>query len=123
MNRPIHRTLLPALFLSMMGLSTAALAQHHDMAGKMDGDGDGRVSAAEHAAAAQAMFDKADADHDGSLSAGEMQAMHAGMASHDMAGGKKMACCCAGDDGKMACGDMKKDDPIKRAMSGHENHG
>ena len=75
------------LFLALLGaacLSPMALAQQHDMAAMMDADGNGSISAAEHASAAAAMFAKADADHDGNLTRTEMQAMHAGMEGHGM---------------------------------------
>lgn len=42
----------------------------------MDADHDGKVSAAEHAAGAKAMFDKMDANHDGKVTAAEMTAAH-----------------------------------------------
>ena len=122
-----NRMPLLAAFLGAMLAAPAVLAQHHDMHGMMDADGNGAVSAAEHAAAAQAMFDKADANHDGSLDADEMKGAHAGMAKHDMGDGeKKMACgCCGGngEDGKMAgCGMGDKPDPVGDAMSGHAAH-
>ena len=122
-----NRMPLLAAFLGAMLAAPAVLAQHHDMHGMMDADGNGAVSAAEHAAAAQAMFDKADANHDGSLDADEMKGAHAGMAKHDMGDGeKKMACgCCGGngEGGKMAgCGMGDKPDPVGDAMSGHAAH-
>lgn len=43
----------------------------------MDTDHDGKVSAAEHAAGAKAMFEKMDANHDGKVTAAEMTAAHA----------------------------------------------
>lgn len=107
-------------------VAPAAYAQHADMFGKMDSDGNGRISAAEHATAAAAMFDKADANHDGSLDAEEMHAMHAmhaGTAGHTMAKAGKMGCdCCAEGDGKMSCGVKDKADPISAAMDGHAHH-
>jgi hypothetical protein len=42
----------------------------------MDGDGDGKVTAAEHAAGARTMFAKMDADRDGKVTAAEMTAAH-----------------------------------------------
>ena len=42
----------------------------------MDADRDGKVSAAEHAAGAKAMFGKMDADRDGKVTAAEMTAAH-----------------------------------------------
>ena len=123
---PIRKRLALAC-LGVLFLSPAAIAQDHAMSGTMDSDGNGSISAAEHAAAAQATFDKADADHDGNLSMAEMHAMHAGMGGHamaeGMAGGKKMACgCCSGKDGMAGCGMDGKQDPIGDAMSGHAGH-
>ena len=40
----------------------------------MDTDGDGKISRAEHAAAAKQMFDQCDANHDGIATAAEMDA-------------------------------------------------
>lgn len=42
----------------------------------MDTDGDGKVTRAEHAAGAQAMFGKMDANADGVVTADEMSAVH-----------------------------------------------
>lgn len=42
----------------------------------MDSNGDGKISRAEHAAAAQAMFGKMDANADGIVTADEMNASH-----------------------------------------------
>lgn len=44
---------------------------------KVDSDGDGRLSAAEHAAGSKKMFADTDSNHDGNLSGTEMQAAHA----------------------------------------------
>ena len=44
---------------------------------KMDADGNGMVSADEHAAAAKGKFNEADANKDGSLTKGELQAAYA----------------------------------------------
>jgi Ca2+-binding EF-hand superfamily protein len=44
-----------------------------------DGDGDGKLSAAEHAATSASMFTKMDADQDGLLTEPEMAAGHAAM--------------------------------------------
>jgi len=141
--RPARQTLL-CLALLGAAIGTPALAQDHaahDMASHgmpahdmpshgmfamMDADGDGRVSAAEHATAAQAMFDEADANHDGAIGHEEMMAAHApshpGMAGHAMKDGKKAGCCCCGggEGGMQACGmgDKDKKDPIGEAMSG-----
>ena len=56
-----------------MGLSPA------DRLEMMDRDGDGRISAAEHAAGTQALFNQADTDNDGNLSMAERAAHHAEM--------------------------------------------
>jgi Ca2+-binding EF-hand superfamily protein len=45
----------------------------------VDTNGDGQLSAAEHAAGSAAMFDKMDTDHNGSLSAAEWKAGHAAL--------------------------------------------
>lgn len=55
---------------------------HHDMGLRdrfkaMDTDGDGRISASEHAAAAASLFAAMDANHDGTLSRAEFDAGHA----------------------------------------------
>jgi Ca2+-binding EF-hand superfamily protein len=42
----------------------------------MDGNGDGKITAAEHDAAAAKMFEKMDADKDGKVTAAEMEAAH-----------------------------------------------
>jgi Ca2+-binding EF-hand superfamily protein len=42
----------------------------------MDTNHDGRITVAEHAAAAQAMFVRMDTDHDGYLSRAEVEAGH-----------------------------------------------
>src|SRR5881394_3362726 len=42
----------------------------------MDTNGDGKISADEHAAGAKKMFDKMDANHDGKVTADEMAAAH-----------------------------------------------
>ena len=57
---------------------------------KMDRDGDGKVSAAEHAAGAQAMFNEADANKDGNLSTAERAAHSAAMMKRGMDAGDGM---------------------------------
>ena len=47
-----------------------------DMHGMLDGSHDGVVTAAEHAARAEAKFRRADANHDGFVTPAEMAAMH-----------------------------------------------
>ncbi|MFT3914166.1 MAG: EF-hand domain-containing protein [Anaeromyxobacteraceae bacterium] len=50
---------------------------HGSMLDRMDANGDGKVTRAEHAAAAKAMFEAMDADKDGKVTAAEMEAGHA----------------------------------------------
>jgi Ca2+-binding EF-hand superfamily protein len=52
-----------------------------DKIAKMDTNGDGVLSASEHASGAQAMFSEMDTDGNGSLSRQEMAAGHAMMKS------------------------------------------
>jgi len=51
----------------------------HDKIKTVDGDADGKLTAAEHATASAAMFAKMDGDKDGFLSRQEMAAGHAAM--------------------------------------------
>ncbi len=90
MNRNLHHTILFSM-LGGLALTTSAWAhgdtKHGDgmhgdgmrgegMFAQMDSNHDGRISAQEHAAGAQAMFTRMDANHDGKLSADEMAAGH-----------------------------------------------
>lgn len=102
MNRKIRYASLLSL-LGALALSPAAFAQHADMFATMDSNGDGKISAEEHAAGAGAMFAKVDANHDGSVTAEEMKAGHKGCCD--------MPCC-----DKMGEGKMKHD------MKDHEGH-
>ena len=61
-----------------------------DMMKKIDSNGDGMLSTAEHAAGAQAMFDKMDANHDGNVTAAEMDTGHAAMMKGHMDNAKDM---------------------------------
>ncbi|HSR64211.1 MAG TPA: hypothetical protein VLM17_01225, partial [Xanthomonadaceae bacterium] len=66
----------------------ASGGMHHDMMDdrfkSMDADGDGRLSAAEHAAGAAKMFTTADTNQDGSVSRAEFDAAHASMMGDHM---------------------------------------
>lgn len=107
MNRKIRYAPLLSL-LGALALSPAAFAQHADMFATMDSNGDGKISAEEHAAGASAMFAKMDANHDGSVTAEEMKA------------GKKGCCdmpCCDKMGGDKTTHDMNGHD-----MKGHEGH-
>ena len=57
--------------------------KHHDKMAGMDADGDGKVTQAEHAAGAKAMFSKLDANGDGKVTAAEMDAGHMAMGRAD----------------------------------------
>ena len=62
-----------------VALSMATLLSFAAMAGdppKMDTNGDGMISASEHAAGSQQMFDTMDANKDGNVTAAEMDAHH-----------------------------------------------
>lgn len=48
----------------------------------MDANKDGKLSAAEHAAGAKAMFEKMDSNKDGKVTAAEMTAAHHGVTGH-----------------------------------------
>ncbi len=68
---------------------------------KMDSNKDGMVSKAEHAAAAEKMFEMADANKDGSVTKEEMDKAHEGKCGADK--GKEASC--GADKGKEAsCG-------------------
>jgi Ca2+-binding EF-hand superfamily protein len=63
-----------------MGMGTMGMGPWRssaDWLGRMDRDGDGRISAAEHGVGTQALFEEADTDNDGNLSAAEMAAHRA----------------------------------------------
>jgi len=75
----MHRLSRAAMICSLV-FSSAAFADHMGGADKfaaMDTNGDGKISAEEHAAAAKRMFDAMDTDHDGKVTAAEMTAAHA----------------------------------------------
>lgn len=70
------------LFAGLVGLWASAFAAGHDPAkgdkfGRMDSNGDGQVTAAEHATGADKQFKQLDGDMDGFVSAAEMDAAHA----------------------------------------------
>jgi Ca2+-binding EF-hand superfamily protein len=60
------------LALALCAAPALANEDHEAMFKKMDANGDGRVSAAEHDAYAASMFSKADANGDGKLTKGEL---------------------------------------------------
>lgn len=68
-----------ARWLALAGLVVAAGAWANDPDRKfkdLDADGNGSISAAEHAAGVGAMFDRMDADRSGTVTAAEMDAAH-----------------------------------------------
>jgi len=72
----MQRILQHTLLFSMLGLAMSASAQGDDMFAMADSNKDGRISAQEHASAAQSMFAKMDANRDGKCTAEEMAAGH-----------------------------------------------
>jgi Ca2+-binding EF-hand superfamily protein len=71
---------------ALLGLPVGRPADAHDDGGmfkKMDSNGDGKISAEEHAAGAKKMFEMMDANKDGKVNATEMTAAH-----DKIAGGK-----------------------------------
>ena len=107
MARPLGALAVAALLVSPFG--GQALAHGHGDDGmfqKMDGNGDGKISAEEHAAAAKAMFDAMDGSpsggkqgkqgkqgtqgkKDGKVTAAEMEAAHEKIAGKTVAGNEK----------------------------------
>jgi Ca2+-binding EF-hand superfamily protein len=75
---------------SEMGAGMGSGMSSADRISKMDRNGDGRLSAAEHAAGAQAMFNAADTNKDGKLSTAERMAHHGAMMKHGMHPGNAM---------------------------------
>jgi EF hand domain-containing protein len=78
------KSALSLLFVAGSMLATSAAFAGGDKT--MDADGDGVVSASEHAAGSTAMFTKMDANQDGSVTAAEMEAAHAAKGKTKMAG-------------------------------------
>lgn len=67
---------------ALLGLPVGRPADAHDdgaMFKKMDSNGDGKVSADEHAAGARKMFETMDSNKDGKVTAAEMTAAHGKM--------------------------------------------
>lgn len=75
-----------AAMLAGLAMSGTALSNERmsatDKIGKMDTNGDGMLSAEEHAAGAKKMFEKMDANRDGNVTAAEMEAGHKAMKDH-----------------------------------------
>lgn len=79
-----------AVALGSLVLSFGASANEDKMQ-MMDTNKDGVVSASEHTAGARSMFGKMDADGDGRVTAAEMDAAHKGMGSHSATAGMSSA--------------------------------
>ena len=75
--RIVHRG--PGMAGMGMGAGMGAGMSSADRIKRLDRNGDGRLSAAEHAAGAQAMFNEADTNKDGNLSREERRAHHGAM--------------------------------------------
>lgn len=73
--------LIPVAVASILCGAALAGGGKEDHMKMMDKDGDGKVTAAEHAQGAKAMFSKMDTDRDGQVTAAEMDAAHATMKS------------------------------------------
>ena len=78
MTRIATRGFAATVLLSAVALSGAAFAgdMSADKIKKMDTNGDGRLSAAEHEAGARKMFTMMDSNKDGSVTVAEMDASH-----------------------------------------------
>ncbi len=82
MNRPTARLVLGLSSVLLVALPQALAAEpaRGGPASRelrmMDADGDGKISAEEHAAGALKMFETMDANQDGSVTAAEMDAAH-----------------------------------------------
>ena len=88
MKRNTHQLVVMSM-IGGLALSTSAWG-HGDKFKMMDSNGDGMISASEHAAGVKSMFDKMDANHDGSVTAAEMDAGHQRMKGAKTMPGKSM---------------------------------
>lgn len=70
----MKRFLIATTLATTVLLAGTALANEQDKFRMMDTDGDGRISASEHAAGAQRMFMMMDTDSDGAITMEEMKA-------------------------------------------------
>ncbi|MCY7312862.1 MAG: hypothetical protein LH491_04360 [Pseudoxanthomonas sp.] len=121
MSNTKHSLLTTAVMGGLLLAGAAGAQQGNDMFSQMDTDGDGRLSAQEHAAGAAALFTRTDANRDGKVANDEMMPMvpHAGPGH----GGAMM-------DGGMKHDSMKHDsmkhdsmkhDSMKHDGMGHDN--
>jgi len=107
-GRTMQRRVLALTIMAVALAGTAWASNDKDKFRTMDSNGDGMVSAAEHAAGVQAMFGQMDANGDGSVTAAEMDAGHAKMKDR------------ADDMHGMKAGEKAKAD---KAMAGHDMSG
>lgn len=99
-------SILVACSLVLWALPAAFAGADSDKHFKMmDTDGDGKISRAEHAAAAKQMFDQCDANHDGIVTATEMDAATAKkgekLAKDDKTSAEKIQMIDQNGDGKL----------------------
>jgi Ca2+-binding EF-hand superfamily protein len=90
-----HRTIMAIALTGVFGAAGWAQANNDKKGGHehelsmMDSDGDGKISAEEHAAGAKKMFEMMDADKDGKVTAAEMEAAHEKVAGEKAKKGEK----------------------------------
>jgi Ca2+-binding EF-hand superfamily protein len=77
--KSLSSKLIPVAIASILCGVAVAGGGKDDKLSMMDKDGDGKVTATEHADGAKMMFTKLDTDKDGQVSATEMDAMHSSM--------------------------------------------
>ena len=116
----------------LCGLAFAAAAWADDPAEKfksMDTNGDGMVSADEHAAGTKAMFDRMDTNRDGNVTAAEMDAGHKmkteggkGM-RHDMSSADKIAKMDTNGDGTLSAAEHAAGSQAKFAEMDTDKNG
>lgn len=80
--KSLSSKLIPVAIASILCGVAVAGGGKDDKLSMMDKDGDGKVTAIEHADGAKMMFGKMDSNKDGQVTAAEMDAAHAGMKEH-----------------------------------------
>ena len=99
--------LIPVAIASILCGVAVAGGGKDDKMSMMDKDGDGKVSAAEHAEGTRMMFSKMDTNQDGAVTEEEMDAAHASMKGHS----NQQAAARAEGPGEQRMGDKKAYDP------------
>lgn len=87
--KSLSSKLIPVAIASILCGVAVAGGGKDDKLSMMDKDGDGKVTATEHADGAKMMFTKLDTDKDGQVTATEMDAAHAMMKDKGAAGAAK----------------------------------